>query len=1019
MNLHLAFFIDSVKLTPGVISGAESLGGSESACLGLARALVARGHHVHIFATRLEPECTGPDHGGVMWHHAADLYDVSSVVHWDVFTSLRMPTVFQYPIRARLTLLWNQDMLVDEGSKLFTMALMWQVDHVAYVSHYHRKQWEGKLPELGPMGLVVKNGYDPSLVPTEVVKDWTRIIHISRPERGLEPLLQMWPALKQAVPDAELRICRYQSMYDGEGGNVRAMCESFDRLTEKVQGEVGGITWLGSLGKAALYREIAEASVMWYPGIPTFAETSCVAAIESQACGTPFVGSWKGALPETVPSGVLLPGSAYDADYQAQSIAAVQRLMEGCRDHKRAYKDAQKAGRKHVESYTYAAVAEQWEMMLLQCFRERYHGNKIRVLRALLHEDDHTAVKIVAGEIVGQAGDGYVSEADALEAEAALALCDRVIAGREHSAEQYGEHAIQNPLVEWDHNPRFHEVAPLFEHATSLIDMACGNGSFALGLAKTYPDLKIVGVDYSAANIALATKFAEEVGVSDRVTFYHQAVWDLEAQRPPDPTALAEIVATHGPFDAMFAGEILEHIAEAPAFIDFLEAHVAKGATVVFTVPNGPFVELMDKDTPLHKGHVHHFDRDDLTAVFGQKAHLHATYWRSGTTPRGHHVGHWIVSFAAHEGGLARPRDYAHRILTQRPKPTLSVGLITRDAELDLARCLESVWPIADEIVIGDTGSKDDTKAIAAKYHARIFDLAPIQDQPEGFAGARNAVLNHCRGDWFFWIDADEILLHGHLLWKYLDHDGGAFRGYQLHQTHLTIDAFPHCDKPVRIFKRGDDIRFYGCVHEQPQQHDCNGDIWPVLDIPGVDNGRSEAVLAHTGYLTEDQRRFKMVARNRALLVRDQKVFPDRRLGKLLWVREFSQMGQMAEEQYGFGNPTSKQYYTQGIALYEQEFADPSDKYHALGRPFYETCLQRLASAMEFDLGMAGKVGGLPKDARAKNGRVWVRRLEDFERIVNHKLAEIRKQQTPESVDVEPVGAPPLVVRDKAQHAGV
>lgn len=1013
MILQKAFFIDSVPFTKRIIDGTDSLGGSESACLGLARGLVARGHHVHIFATRLDPECVGLDHGGVAWHHAEDLYDVSSVVHWDVFTSLRMASVFQYPIRARLTLLWNQDMLVDEASKLYTMALMWQVDHVAYVSHYHRKQWEGVLPELAAMGLVVKNGYDPALVPADAVKDWKRIIHISRPERGLEPLLQMWPELKKRVPEAELRICRYQSMYDGEGGNVRAMCETFDRLTAQVEAEVGGITWLGSLGKAELYREIAEASVMWYPGIPTFAETSCVAAIEAQANGTPFVGSWKGALPETVPSGVLIPGSAFDAEYQAQSVAAVQRLMEGCRDQKRAYRDTQKAGRAHVEGYAYAAVAEQWETMLVQRFRERYHGQKIQVLRALLHEDDHTAAKIVAREI---AEHGQHGEADVLEAEAALALCDRVIAGQEHSAEQYGEHAIPNPLAEWDANPRFHEVVPIFESATNLIDIACGNGSFALGLAKTYPTLTIVGVDYSAANIEKATHYAKEIGVADRVTFYHRAVWDLERQQMP-AGCLDDIQKAHGPFDALFAGEILEHIADAPGFVDSLEAQVAPGGTVVFTVPNGPFVELMDKDMPVHKGHVHHFDRDDLTELFGLKADLHATYWRSGTTPRGHHVGHWIVRFSAHTGGPARPRDYAHRIVTQRPKVTLSVGLIVKNAELDLARCLESVWPIADEIVIGDTGSQDDTKAIAAKYHARIFDCPDVNEDPEGFAGARNRVLAHSRGDWFLWVDADEILLNGHMLWKYLDHNGGAFLGFQLHQTHLAIDAFPNHDKPVRIFQRRPDIRFYGCVHEQPQQGDSNGDIWPVLDIPGVDHGRNEAVIAHTGYLTEGVRRHKMVARNRSLLVKDQKVFPERRLGKLLWVREFSQMGQMAEEQQGIGTPTARHYYTQAIALYEQEFSDPTDKYHGLGRPFYETCLQRVASAMEFDLGLAGKVGGLPRDARAKNSRVWVRRLEDFERIVNHKLAEIRKQQTPPVVDVEPMTPPPAGARAEAMTA--
>jgi hypothetical protein len=135
-------------------------------------------------------------------------------------------------------------------------------------------------------------------------------------------------------------------------------------------------------------------------------------------------------------------------------------------------------------------------------------------------------------------------------------------------------------------------------------------------------------------------------------------------------------------------------------------------------------------------------------------------------------------------------------------------------------------------------------------------------------------------------------------------------------------------------------------------------------------------------------------------------VFNTRMLTKLLWVREFSQMGQMAEEEHGVGSPQSRHHFKQAIALYESYFADPANKYHALGRPFYETALQRVSGAMEFDLGLAGKVGGLPKDARAKHERVWVRTLEDLERITAHKFAEIKKQYAPDVPDVEPIAQP-------------
>src|SRR5207248_2718643 len=108
-----------------------------SACLGLARALKARGHDVHIIATKLDEDCEGPDFAGVIWHAVEDFAALNQFIEWDVFVSLRMFHVFSGPpIRARLRLLWNQDLLTQPKP---LMGSMWAVDEMVYVSDYQRQ----------------------------------------------------------------------------------------------------------------------------------------------------------------------------------------------------------------------------------------------------------------------------------------------------------------------------------------------------------------------------------------------------------------------------------------------------------------------------------------------------------------------------------------------------------------------------------------------------------------------------------------------------------------------------------------------------------------------------------------------------------------------------------------------------------------------------------------------------------------------------------------------------------------
>ena len=1030
-----AFLIDSVQFSKATVAGETSLGGSESACVGLARALAARGHDVHIYATRLDADAAGPDAGGVTWHPANEFRQTNSWIEWDVVVALRQCAWFGEPVMARLRLLWNQDLLMPGvGSSIMSVA--WQIDRLVYVSDYHQRQWEDEQPELKGIGWATKNGFDASLVPTDAVKYPNRIIHISRPERGLEPILAMWPALKAQRPDAELHICRYQSMYDSEGSNVKAACEHFDREVARVNQAVGGITWLGSLGKRDLYRAIAESAVMWYPGIDSFAETSCIAAIEAQANGTPFVGSWKGALPETVPSGVLVPGDAMTPAYQERSVAAVLAALDGCASQGFAYRKQQIAGRAHVKGYTYDAIAAEWDAQVDAWFAQRYEAHKPAILEQLLQEDDHCAAKLVAREMLQAhqttsltVADDYTDErrdraiaAMAIEherqrvvASRAYKFCDRVIAGLEQGADDYAAHAIQDPLAELDLSGRFKAVIPRFAACGSILDAACGNGAFAIGLALAHPTIHVHGLDYAQGNIDLARKTAERAGVADRVTFERRTIYDFDAQAIHHDWS--EFAAAHArEFDGLFVGEFVEHVADTPMLVDALEATLADGALVVYTCPHGPFGELVKRGQPIQRGHVHCFKHDDIKAVWGTKREAKADFFEIGLTPRGNPIGHWIVHYRSEAGRTASARDLVTRARRTRPKQRLSVGLITKNAALDVARCLTSVWHIADEIVVGDTGSTDDTVAIAHQFGATVLELDPIEAQPEGFAGARNEVLRACTGDWFLWIDADEQLTEPYRLRWYLE--SPLFQGYVIHQKHLFQDQAPTYDIPVRLFRRREDIQFYGCVHEQPQMGDCNGDIHPSLE-PG------DIELLHTGYLTQRIREHKRTERNLPLIVQDQQVFPKRELGKVILLREMVLQTDARRAAYG-GRlvPPVVQGYQQAIDLFVAHFDDPGHKFAPLARPWYEGALRGLGMGFEMELALAGKptaAGGL-KQAQARADRVVVRDAAEFQRLVAFQASRIGEQMTPTrwvktNPDLRPYAPPADPVRQPEVEA--
>lgn len=85
---------------------------------------------------------------------------------------------------------------------------------------------------------------------------------------------------------------------------------------------------------------------------------------------------------------------------------------------------------------------------------------------------------------------------------------------------------------------------------------------------------------------------------------------------------------------------------------------------------------------------------------------------------------------------------------------SVSLCMIVKNEELILARCLNSVKDLVDEIIIVDTGSVDGTIKIAEQFTEKVYEFEWIDD----FSAARNFSFSKATKEYIFWLDADDVL---------------------------------------------------------------------------------------------------------------------------------------------------------------------------------------------------------------------------------------------------------------------
>lgn len=146
-------------------------------------------------------------------------------------------------------------------------------------------------------------------------------------------------------------------------------------------------------------------------------------------------------------------------------------------------------------------------------------------------------------------------------------------------------------------------------------------------------------------------------------------------------------------------------------------------------------------------------------------------------------------------------------------KDTISLTMIVKNEEKNLAACLDSVQDHVDEIIIVDTGSTDATLEIAKRYTPNVFSYP----WSGNFSAARNYAIAQAKGSWIFSLDADEILFCELGTLKELINRHQDCDAFLLPLENPTLDASHQFSRfPVlRLFRNKATYRFSGSIHEQ------------------------------------------------------------------------------------------------------------------------------------------------------------------------------------------------------------
>ena len=329
-----------------------ALGGSERAVANLSRELYREGYTVYV-SGGVQPE----ERVGVKYVGLSSLPELLRTTAFHTIVCSRYVSFLElYGVIASWYrfYVWAHDThLLAYGCDLSDTAIIekWsdRIDGCVCQTRWHADEYAHRYPTLQSKIRVINNGIDPTIFPalgSLGKKVRSRFIYTSRTERGLSRILDLWPDIIAAMPDATLVISTYVAFpCNDDERRIQARIAGLNQI----EGEAGGrIRHLGRLNHEKLYAEMGAAEYWLYP--TDWPETSCITAMEMLMSGVICIYYAVAGLTETMGGcGIqVAPGSEVDALINIAKHDEPEK--EGLRQRGRAY----------AESCGWASRAQQW-----------------------------------------------------------------------------------------------------------------------------------------------------------------------------------------------------------------------------------------------------------------------------------------------------------------------------------------------------------------------------------------------------------------------------------------------------------------------------------------------------------------------------------------------------------------------------------------------------------------------------------------------------------------------------------